>query len=50
MGAVRDFFKRLGVLGSAANTISNAGQRLLDLKNEFGKIGAKQNKNEKQKK
>jgi hypothetical protein len=41
MGEIRDLFKRIGVLGGTANTISNAGQRLLDLRNEFNKIGVK---------
>jgi hypothetical protein len=41
MGSVRDFLKRVGVFGGAANTVSNAGQRLLDLRNEFNKIGEK---------
>ena len=43
MGGVRDFFKRIGVFGGTANTISNAGQKLLDLRNEFNRIGEKKN-------
>jgi len=41
MGAVRDFFKRIGVLGSVGTAIGNTGQRLLDLRNAFNRIGAK---------
>ncbi len=47
MGSVRDFFKKIGVLGGTANTISNAGQRLLDLRNEFDRIGKKETKKRK---
>lgn len=41
MGGVRDFFKRIDVFGSVGTTIGNTGQRLLDLRNEFNKIGEK---------
>ena len=41
MGKVRDFFKELGIFGSASTTVSNAGQKLLNLRNEFNKIEKK---------
>ena len=44
MGGFRDIFKRIGVVGGIGSTISNAGQRLLDLRNEFKKIGEKPKK------
>ncbi|VVC00588.1 Uncharacterised protein [uncultured archaeon] len=40
MGKVRDFLRGVGILSSAGITVSNAGTRLLDLRNEFGSIGS----------
>jgi hypothetical protein len=41
VGGTRDALKRIGVLGSFGSTVSSFGIRLLDLRNEFGKIGEK---------
>lgn len=39
MGAVRDFFKGIGIISSAGTTISSTGQKLLNLRNELDRIG-----------
>ena len=44
MGKVRDFFKELGIFGSASTTVSSAGQKLLNLRNEFDKLEEKPKK------
>jgi hypothetical protein len=39
MGKIRDFLVKLGLISSAGATISNAGIRLLNIRNQLMKAG-----------
>ena len=41
MGSVRDFLRGVGILSSAGITVSNAGTRLLNLRNDLNRLAVK---------
>ena len=41
MGSVRDFLRGVGILSSAGITVSNAGTRLLNLRNDLNRLAIK---------
>jgi len=41
MGAVRDFLRGVGILSSAGITVSNAGTRLLNIRNDLNRLASK---------
>ncbi len=41
MGEIRDFLRGVGIVSSAGITISNAGTRLLNLRNDLNRLASK---------
>jgi len=41
MGAMRDFLRGVGILSSAGITVSNAGTRLLNLRNDLNRLASR---------
>ena len=41
MGEIRDFLRGIGILSSAGITVSNAGTRLLNLRNDLNTLASK---------